>query len=115
MRLGWALLAACALVPHLWGLYSPAAPGPPLSPGMDKVLHAASFLSVALPLRMAGVPALWVLALGVGHAALSEWIQHAFIAGRTGDPLDAAADVLGVLLALALTAALRAVVRRFGR
>jgi hypothetical protein len=36
----------------------------------------------------------------IGHGVVSELIQHAFYTTRTGDPFDALADSVGVLLGL---------------
>ncbi len=38
----------------------------------------------------------------LAHAPTSEWMQASFLPGRSGDPLDAAWDCVGVVLGLLL-------------
>jgi hypothetical protein len=77
-------------------LYWPRAPGPGVG-GLDKMVHLATFASVAWAGLRAGLPSHWWLPLLAGHAVLSEVLQHALLPHRSGDPLDAVADVVGVL------------------
>lgn len=107
---GWvrpALVAAAllAVAIHLYGLYRVTGP-PQLSwfPNADKLEHAVGFalpvLLVLLALdrygrRSAGWQWL-VVGLFAAHAVVSELIQHWFYVDRTGDPLDALADLVGV-------------------
>ncbi len=92
--LWWLLLAG-----HLLALYWPRIDLPGATPsGSDKFAHVLLF---ALP-TIAALLALrrpWpvVTALAV-HAPLSEWLQASVLPHRSGDPADAAADLLGVLV-----------------
>ncbi|WP_255574632.1 VanZ family protein [Austwickia sp. TVS 96-490-7B] len=84
---------------HLWALYTPSVGGPPLFPGVDKVVHVVLF---AVPvLAAAGVWRRWwwgavICAI---HAPVSEIVQALWVPGRSGDPWDAVADLVGVSLA----------------
>jgi hypothetical protein len=108
-------VATClAVALQLWGLYSPQ---PPTDAGSDKVLHGVGFglpvvlvvLADTLRRRSRGlrprarvlVVAIWVSA---AHAVLSELIQGAFYAHRSGDPLDLLADWSGIAIAAMFTA-----------
>ena len=73
-----------------------------LFPHIDKVVHAALFALPAVIGVLAGVPP-WALGVVLaGHAPVSELIQHVFLPGRFGDPLDVVADLVGVGLGLAV-------------
>ena len=91
----WPVLAVAVAV-NLALLYWPRAPGPGV-PELDKVVHLATFASVSWAGLRAGLPARWWLPLLAGHAVLSEVLQHALLPYRSGDPLDAVADIVGVL------------------
>ena len=87
------------LVLQLVVLYLPSAPGPSLSlPHVDKAVHALVF---AAPVLVAGLGRRrwWprVAVLGLVHAPVSEAIQHLLLQGRSGDPWDLLADVVGVV------------------
>lgn len=105
-------LAALAVVAQVYGVYRPTGPpSPAWFPNADKLEHAVGFglpvalLLTALTLRARDrgrslgrmVPVV-VIAIFVAHAVLSEIIQHFFYRYRTGDPLDALADAVGVAL-----------------
>jgi VanZ family protein len=107
-----AVLAALAVVAQGYGVYRPTGPPTPAwFPNADKFEHAVGFglpvtlVLTALTLRARDrrrplgrmVPVL-VIAIFVAHAVLSEIIQHFFYRYRTGDPLDALADSVGVAL-----------------
>jgi hypothetical protein len=96
------VLLAVTVAVQLVVLYAPQAPATPSTPGIDKVVHAAVFGAVAWAAVRCGIPARWVAAVLVAHAALSEVAQHLLLAQRSGDPLDALADTVGVVLGLAL-------------
>lgn len=87
-----------ALLVHLAALYAPRVPGPATDgpPGVDKLGHVAVFALVVVVALWAGLPQRLVLPVLLGHAVLSEVIQHVALDGRSGDPWDVAADVLGV-------------------
>ncbi|MBK8445798.1 MAG: VanZ family protein [Micropruina sp.] len=87
---------------HLYGLYTPAEPGGvELFAHADKVLH---FLGFAVPSVLAVLLTRhwWPIAVFAGNAVLSEIAQHLWLPGRDGDLTDVAADLLGLLPALAL-------------
>ncbi|WP_413452310.1 VanZ family protein [Georgenia phoenicis] len=92
------VLLAIALVLHLAVLYAPRVPGPGtgLFPGADKVAHLGVFALLVLAALWAGLPARWVVPLALAHAVLSEVVQHVLLPGRSGDPWDTLADVVGV-------------------
>jgi hypothetical protein len=98
-RWRWAALGV-ALAVNLVILYSPQAPGPAALggvPGLDKVVHVATFGVLAWAGLRAGLMAGWWLPLLAAHAVLSEIVQHELLPHRSGDPLDVVADIVGVL------------------
>jgi len=101
-RGGWdrALLAVTVAV-QLAVLYWPRAAGEGL-PYADKVVHAAVFGAVAWAGCRAGVPRRVLLPLLVAHALVSEVVQARLLAGRSGDPADVVADLVGTGLGLLL-------------
>ncbi|PYG00518.1 VanZ like family protein [Georgenia satyanarayanai] len=104
---------ALALLLHFAALYVPRVPGdgPDLFPGADKVAHVGIFALVVAAALWAGLPARWVVPLALVHAVVSEAVQHVLLPGRSGDPWDALADVVGVALGWAAAA----LVTRAGR
>lgn len=74
----------------------------PVSPGtdlpVDKPVHALIFGAVLWTGARAGLPVRPLAAVLVGHAVLSEVVQ-ATLLDRTGDVLDALADLTGLALA----------------
>lgn len=115
LRLAVTAAAVVALAVHLWGLYRDH--GPPSVgwfPQADKLEHLVGFglpcflVLLALHLRAAdagrllGVRAVaLVVGLFVLHAGVSEVVQGELYTSRSGDPLDALADVTGTALGLA--------------
>jgi VanZ family protein len=107
-----AVLAGLAVLAHLYGLYrATGPPSPSWFPHADKLEHLVGFAGpVALVLLAVGLRArsrgatlsrracVLVAALFGAHAVVSELVQHAFYTTRSGDPLDALADGVGVLL-----------------
>ncbi|MDO5504357.1 MAG: hypothetical protein Q4G67_14415 [Actinomycetia bacterium] len=76
-------------------------PGPETQvdiPHADKIVHAALFAAPAFVAVLARLPLGIVVPLLALHAPVSELVQHAFISGRAGEPLDVVADLVGVLL-----------------
>jgi hypothetical protein len=102
----WAL-GAGAVVVQLVVLYVPTAPGVPLFPGADKVVHVVVFALPVLLLLLAGAPPAPLLALFAAHAGVSEVVQAVVLPDRSGDPFDVVADLAGVVLAWALWRVLR--------
>jgi hypothetical protein len=105
------VLAGLAVLAHLYGLYRVTGPPtPPWFPHADKLEHLVGFAGpVALVLLAVGLRArslggvlsrractLVAVLFGL-HAVVSELAQHFFYTTRSGDPLDALADGLGVL------------------
>ncbi len=87
-------------------LYSPEGGGPALFPQADKVVHLGVFL---VPVALAVVAGLrrWVVgAVFATQAVLSEVVQAVFLPHRSGDPLDALADLTGVALGVLVGSAL---------
>jgi hypothetical protein len=109
----WVLVALTlvALAIHFWGLYRPVGPPALWFPQADKVEHALGFAAPLLLILLsrrsflrarnrtvsrvfvAGVTALFVV-----HGVVSELFQYALLPGRSGDPLDVAADWTGCAL-----------------
>ncbi len=91
-------LLALAVAVQLVVLYAPSTGGPALFPQADKVVHLLVFLvPVALAL-VAGFRRRLVVAVFAAQAVLSEVVQAVFLPYRSGDPLDAVADLTGVAL-----------------
>ncbi|WP_210418099.1 VanZ family protein [Ruania zhangjianzhongii] len=67
-------------------------------PGADKAIHVLVFALVMLTGVLASVPARWLALVLAAHAVLSEVVQHLLLPSRSGDPLDAVADLAGIAL-----------------
>lgn len=122
----WVVVTVVLFVVLAWMLYTPSSsestsaladwldsilgwlPGSssPYDPGFDKIAHVSGFAVVTAAALLTGWSWSWVIGLSVAHAVLSELIQWQFIPGRTGDPLDAAVDIAGILVAWGLVALL---------
>ena len=72
----------------------------------DKAGHLLTFAALALSGRWAGVPVLALLGGLTAYAAATEVLQAVLPINRHGDPRDLLADIVGVLLGLALSWAL---------
>jgi hypothetical protein len=94
----WRVVLVLAVALELIALYVPRAPAGPQITGLDKVVHVCIFAAPALAALMAGVSAPWALGVLALHAPVSELIQHFALPHRSGDPLDAMADLGGVAL-----------------
>jgi hypothetical protein len=97
----WRVALAVAVAVHLVILYWPRTAGPTDVTDLDKVVHAATFGSVAYLGLRAGLRARWWVPVVSGHAVLSELVQGLFLAHRSGDWHDVVADLVGVGMALA--------------
>jgi hypothetical protein len=86
-----------ALVTNLVILFWPSPAGPDGVPGLDKVVHVATFGALAFTGLRVGLAARWWLPLLAVHAVASEVIQGLLLSRRSGDPLDVLADLAGVL------------------
>jgi hypothetical protein len=103
-RAAW-LLFAVALTANLVLLYWPRTVGSGGVPHLDKAAHALSFgLVMAAGLR-AGVAVPGLTAVLAVHAVTSEVIQHTLLTGRSGEPADVLADLVGVAGVLLLLGA----------
>ncbi len=101
---GWAALAILLLA-QVVCLYLLSVSGPPLFVGADKVGHVLIF---GLPAALAALLGrLWIVALLVLHAALSEPLQGALTTTRVADPWDFVADLVGIVLGVVVAMAIR--------
>jgi hypothetical protein len=96
-----ALLAVTVAV-QLAVLYWPRAAAGGGLPYVDKVVHVAVFGAVAWAGCRAGVPHRVLVPLLVAQALVSELVQARLLAGRSGDPADVVADLVGTGLGLLL-------------
>ncbi len=104
---------ALAVAVQLVVLYLPEGVGPPPFPQADKLAHVTIFL---VPVALAVVAGWrrWAVAAVFGaHALLSEVVQSVLLPHRSGDVLDAVADLTGVALGVLVgTLVLRALQSR---
>ena len=93
-------LVVPVLAGHLLALYLPGVPGVPEPRYVDKVVHVALFgIPVLLLGRLTGW--IWlVAAIFAVHSVVSELVQLWWVPGRDGDVFDAAADLVGVAIAV---------------
>lgn len=97
----WVATAALSVVVHLAVLYWPSVTVTGPVSWTDKAVHVLVFaLPTYLVGRIVGRPVLVALAFAA-HALVSELTQHLLLPGRTGDPWDVVADLVGVVLAAA--------------
>jgi VanZ family protein len=81
-------------------LFAPASDVPATPPGVDKLVHLALFLALALAGRWAGIrPAPLAVGLPV-YGAVSEVVQALSALQRSGSVVDWLADAAGVALGL---------------
>jgi VanZ family protein len=95
---GARVLLGLVVLAHLVVLYAPRAPSTGGVSGLDEAVHVVVFAAVVWAGRRAGAATAAVAALALLHAPLSEALQHWLLPGRTGDPGDVVADVVGVAL-----------------
>lgn len=112
VRPGWLALALAALALQLYLLYSTRPPTPVSFALSDKLVHLCMFGGVAGLFLLAGARRPWVVGLSMAHAVASELIQWRLVPGRSGSPLDALADALGIALAAWTAPRLDRVMRR---
>lgn len=96
-----AFLAAAVLV-QVVVLYAPSSPAESPFAGSDKVVHVLVFLVPVVLALFAGVPPRLAAGVFAAHAVGSEVLQHALLPGRSGEPLDVVADLVGVGLGVLL-------------
>lgn len=89
------------------GLYADTVPGPPPAvPYLDKIGHLLAF---GVPAALAWwLGARWLVWVLVAHALVSEIIQGLFTSARVMDPLDTVANLVGIVIGVALARAVRA-------
>ena len=100
LRPGFLVLLALAVVVQLVVLYSPDGGGPAPFPQADKVVHLVVFLVPVALAVVAGFRREAVAVVFGAQAVVSEVVQAVFLPHRSGDPLDAVADLTGVALGL---------------
>ena len=91
---------AVAVLVSLAVLFAPIDQVPDAPPGVDKVVHVAVFLALALTGRWAGVRAGVLGVLLVAYGAVSEVVQAVTPLERSGSVFDLLADAGGVALGL---------------
>jgi hypothetical protein len=91
---------AVAVLVSLAVLFAPAGDVPDAPPGVDKLVHAALFLTLAVTGRWAGMRAAVLGSLLVTYGAVSEVLQAVTPLDRSGSVTDLIADVAGVGLGL---------------
>ena len=98
------LVAVAAMVVQFAVLYVPRAPSLPTGGlPLDKLVHVLVFAVPVVALVAAGAPRVWVVAVMAVHAPLSELLQSAVLADRSGEPGDVVADLVGVAIGAWLT------------
>jgi VanZ family protein len=88
------------VVVQLFVLYVPAVPGGDPPAYADKVVHLAVFAAGAWTGHRARIGSYALGVALVAHAVASELLQMTLLPGRSGDPLDVLADVVGVVVGL---------------
>jgi VanZ family protein len=95
---GWLVAFLLACLVNVAVLYTPES-GPGVGiPLADKAVHLLLFAAVAFTGRKSRLSLAWLAGVLVLNAALSEIVQHLWLSQRSGDVLDAVADVAGVAL-----------------
>lgn len=95
-RVSFALVVALSVVI----LFVPTAPGVPLFPYADKVIHFSLFAALAWSGRRAGIAERPLAVSLVGYAAASELVQAFLLPRRSGDWTDFVADSAGAVIGL---------------
>ena len=96
---------ALAVAVNLVLLYWPRSPGAAGVPGVDKLVHLATFAALTWTGLRAGLGARWWLPVLGLHAVTSEVVQAMVLPRRSGDLLDVVADLVGVLVGVLLARA----------
>jgi hypothetical protein len=95
---------AVAVLVSVAVLFAPASDVPAAPPGVDKLVHAGLFLVLAVTGRWAGIRQSLLGAALVGYAAVSELLQGLSPLDRSMSVADWLADVVGVVVGLAVWA-----------
>ena len=85
-------------------LFAPGSDVPTAPPGVDKLVHGALFLALALTGLWAGIGRTVLGPALIGYAAISEIVQGVTPLQRSASVADWFADVVGVLLGVAVWA-----------
>lgn len=88
-------------------LLSPGGTAPEGPPHADKVTHALFFAALAYCSRYARIPAAWTIVWLAAYGAVTEVLQATVAVRRSGSAWDWCADLVGVLIGLAVFAAVR--------
>lgn len=91
-----ALVAAVLL--SVYVLFAPDPGGAPRFTGADKVVHLVLFALLAASARWRCGPRPTVWLAVAAYAVVSELVQGLLLDGRSGDPADVVADLVGVVL-----------------
>jgi hypothetical protein len=86
-------------------LFAPASDVPSAPAGVDKLVHVGLFAALALSGRWSGIATRVLAPLLVVYAGVSELLQGLAVVDRSVSAADWVADVVGVLVGLALWAA----------
>ena len=89
-------------------LFAPSGGGASPFPGSDKVVHLLLFAALAATARWCFGALLPALVAVAAYAPVSELVQALLLPGRSGDPLDVVADLVGAALGWTLGRRLRA-------
>jgi hypothetical protein len=95
------LVFGAVVLLHVAALYWPRVAVEAPVTWTDKAVHVALFGGPAAAGLIAGARPEYLLAALALHAPVSELLQHHVLAGRSGDPADAVADLAGVVLGAA--------------
>jgi VanZ family protein len=87
-----------AVLLSVYVLFAPSPSGPEGPPGADKAVHLLLFALLAVTARWRLGSGAAVLTGLVAYAAASELVQGLWLAERSGDLRDLAADLFGVAL-----------------
>jgi uncharacterized membrane protein YccC len=90
---------------QVWALYLAVPSGGPDRLQLDKLVHAAMFaapVAVAIVLRLR-----WAVVVLFVHALVSEPLQAAFTRERDADLWDTVADLVGIVIGVAVAAQVR--------
>lgn len=101
----WRVAFAGAVVVNLVALYWPRPVSSGGIPHLDKVAHVVVFAAVAWTGLRSRVPVVVLVVVLVLHAVTSEVLQASVLPRRSGDAVDVVADLVGVLVGVALARA----------
>ncbi|MCK8670029.1 VanZ family protein [Rhodococcus sp. HM1] len=99
------LLLATVVVTAM--LLSPGGTAPEGPPHADKVTHAVFFATLAYCSLYARIPVAWTIGWLAAYGVLTEILQETIAVRRSGSVWDWCADLVGVLVGLAVFTAVR--------